>query len=92
MNFVKRSSVKGTRGGVIALGSVGATLLPGLNHLAGPWAPASSSSSPVGLTGVVTQELRRVIRDLGAIAKDGGLNIILPNGLADLLGMELLEL
>ena len=28
----------------------------------------------------------------GAIAKDGSLNVILPNRLADLLGMELLKL
>ena len=30
--------------------------------------------------------------DLDAIAEGGGLNMILPNGLADPLGMELLEL
>ena len=28
----------------------------------------------------------------GAITKDKSLNVIFPNGLADLLGMELLEL
>ena len=31
-------------------------------------------------------------QDPGAIAKDGGLNVILSNRLVDLLGMELLEL
>ena len=29
---------------------------------------------------------------VGAIAKDGSLNVILPNGLANPLGIELLEL
>ena len=32
------------------------------------------------------------MRDPGAIAKDGDLNVILPNELADPLGIELLEL
>ena len=92
MNFVKRSLVGRTRGRVIALGEVGASLLSALDPLARPWAPASSSSYPAGLIKVVTQGLRRVARDPGAITKDRSLNVILQDGLADLLGMELLEL
>ena len=70
MNLVKRSSEVGaTRGGVKASGGVGASLLSALDHLAGPWAPASSSSSLAGMTRVLTQRLRRVVRDLKAIAK-----------------------
>ena len=90
MNLMKRSlKVGGTRGGVGALRGVGASLLSALYLL--PWAPASSSCS-VGLTGGLMQGLRQVVQDPGAIAKDGGLNMILSNGLADPLGMELLEL
>ena len=92
MNFVKSSMVGGMRGRVIATGRVKASLLPGLNLLARPWALASSSSFLAESTGVVTQGLRQVAQDLEAIAKDGSLNVILPNGLADPLGMELLEL
>ena len=33
-----------------------------------------------------------MMQDPGAIAKNGGLNVILPNGLADLLGMELFRI
>ena len=33
-----------------------------------------------------------MVRDPGAIAKDESLNVIFLNGLADLLGMEFLEL
>ena len=74
MNLVKRSSeVGGTRGGVGASGgvraSVGASLLPALDLLIGPLAPASLSSSPARLTRVLTQGLRRVVQDLEAIAK-----------------------
>ena len=74
MNLVKRSlEVEGTRGGVEASGgvgaSVGALLLLALDLFAGSWAPASSFSSPAGSTGVLTQGLRRVARDPGAIAK-----------------------
>ena len=90
MNLMKRSSeVGGIRGGVGALGGVGASLLPASDLP--PWAPASSSCS-VGSMGGLTQGLRWVVRDPGAIAKDGGLNMILLNGLADPLGIELLEL
>ena len=90
MNLVKRSSeVRRTRGRVGVLGGVGVSLLLTSDLL--PWAPTSSSYS-VGLTGGLTQLLRRVVQDPGTIAKDGGLNVILSNKLADLLGMELLEL
>ena len=92
MNFVKRSLVGGTKSGVIALGGVRALLLPALDPLAGPWASASLFSSPARLTEVVIRGLWLVARDPGAITKDGGLNVILPNRLADPLGMELLEL
>ena len=73
MNLVKRSLEVGvTRGGLEASGgveaSVGALLLPALDPLAGVWL-ASSSSSPARSTGVLTQGLRRVVRDLGAITK-----------------------
>ena len=40
----------------------------------------------------LTQRLHRVVQDPGAIAKDGDLNVIFPNRLANLLGMELLKL
>ena len=90
MNFVKRSLAGGgTRGGVEALGRVRASSLLTSDFFG---APASSSYSPGILVGGLTQGLHRVGRDPGAIAKDGGLNVILPNGLADSLGMELLEL
>ena len=90
MIFVKRFSAGGgTRGRVGALGQIGASLLPASDLLV---MPASSSCSPRMLAGGLMQGLRRVVRNLGAIAKDGGLNVIFPNGLADPLGMELLEL
>ena len=74
MNLVKRSlEVGGTRGGVEASGGVGASvralLLPALDLLAGPSAPPSLSSYLAGSTGVLTQGLRRVVRDPRAIAK-----------------------
>ena len=40
----------------------------------------------------LTEGLRRVVQDFGAITKDGSLNVILLNGLTDPLDMELLEL
>ena len=71
MNLVKRSLVEertrvgvGASEGVGAL--VGASLLPALNSQTGPW-PASSSCSPIGLVGELTQGLRRA-QDPGAIA------------------------
>ena len=90
MNFMKRSLEGGEmRGRVGASRGVGTSLLPVLDLP--PWAPASSSCS-MGLIERLTQGLRQVVGDSGAIAKDRDLNIILPNGLADPLGMELLEL
>ena len=90
MNFVKKFLAGGgTRGGMGALRGGGASLLP-TSDLSG--APVCSSCFPKMLAGGLTQGLRRIVRDPGAIAKDGGLNVILSNGLADLFGMELLEL
>ena len=78
MNLVKRSSEVGaTRGRVEASGGVKASSLPALDLLAGTWAPASLSSSLAGLTGVLRQGLRQVVRDFGAIAKDGSLIVML---------------
>ena len=73
----------GTRDGVGAFAEVGASLLPVLDLL--PWAPASSSCF-VGSAERLTRGLRRVVRDPGAIVKDGSLNVIFSNGLADPLG------
>ena len=42
--------------------------------------------------GRLTQELRQVMQNSEAITKDGGLNIIFPNMLADSLDIKLLEL
>ena len=90
MNFLKRSVAgEGTRGEVGASRGVGASLLPTSDLL--PWVPASSSCS-FRSAERLTQGVRRVVRDLEAIVKEGGLNVILPKGLADPLGMELLEL
>ena len=90
INFVKRSLAGGgTRGGVRALGGVRASLLPASVF---PVAPASSSCSPGILARGLMQGLRRVVQDPGAIAKVKGLIVIIPNGLADPLDMELLEL
>ena len=90
MNFVKRSLAgKGTRSGVGALEAVGALLLPVLDYSD---APASSSYSPGMSAAGLMQRFRRIVRDPGAIVKDGSLNVILSNGLANPLSMELLEL
>ena len=59
----------GTKGGVRASEGIGASLLPTLDPLAGPWAPASSFSSSAESTKVLIQGLRRIVRDLEAIAK-----------------------
>ena len=53
---------------------------------------ASLSCSPGILAKKLMQELHQVVRDLRIIAKNGSLNVILPNRLADLLDMEFLEL
>ena len=73
---------------------VGASSLPTLDLFAGLWAPASSSCSPVGLGGGLTQELQRA-QDFGAIAtelKSKERDAVFLNKLADPLGMELWEL
>ena len=88
MNLVNRFlEKKETRGGVGALERVKSSLLLALDL-----APTNLSSFLEMLAKKLTQELRRVERDLGAIAKDRGLNMILLNGLVDLLGIKLLEL
>ena len=78
-----------TRGEVGALEGVEALLLLAID-LSG--VPASLSCSLGLLVGGLTQRLYWVVQDSRAIAKDGGLNIIFLNGLADLLDMELLKL
>ena len=91
MNFVKRSSEeREIRGGVGASGGVRALLLPTSDLLPRLWAPTSLFCS-IELTGRLTQGLCRMVQDLGAIAMKS-LNVILSNGLADPLNMELLEL
>ena len=91
MNFVKKSLMGGeTKGGVGASKEIRALLLLALDFLARPWVPVSLSYS-IELTKKLTQGLRWVVQDLEAIAIEG-LNVILSNGLADPLGMELLEL
>ena len=90
MNFVNKSLAGGEiKGRVRALGGIGASLLLASDFSG---APASSSCSPGISAKGLTQRLRWVIRNPGTITKDGGLNVILLNRLADLLGMELLEL
>ena len=76
-----------TRGGVRALERIEASLLP-----VSDFAPVSLSCSPGILAEKLMQGLRWVVRDPRVIAKDGGLSVIFSNGLADLLGVELLEL
>ena len=84
MNFVKRS----LEGGRIR-SEVGVSLLPASDL---PNALANLSCSPEMSAGELTQRLHRMVQDPRAIVKDGDLNVILPNGLADLLGIELLKL
>ena len=79
----------GALGGVGALGGIGASLLS-TSNLSG--ARMSLSCSPGMLARRLTQRLRWMVQDLGAIAKDGSLNVIFPNGLADSLSMKLLKL
>ena len=86
-NFVKRSLVeRKIKGRVGALGGVGALLLLALDIT-----PASSSCFLEISAGKMTQGLCQVVQDPGAIAIKS-LNVIFLNGLADLLGMELLEM
>ena len=77
------------RSRVEASGGVKASLLLALDLLC---MPANSSCSPKMLAGRLMQELRWVMQDPGAIMEDKSLNVILSNGLADPLGMKLLEL
>ena len=78
MNLIKRSSeVRVIKGGVEASGRVRASLLLAFDLPAGLWAPASSSSSSVKSTGMLTQKLRRLVQDPEAIAKDGDLIVML---------------
>ena len=70
INFVKKSlEGRRTRGGVGAAEGVGASSLPASDLLPESWAPASSSCS-LGSTKGLTQELRWVMQDPGAIAKE----------------------
>ena len=78
------------RGGVEASREVEVLLLPASNLPPGFWAPANSSCFTRS-TERLMQGFRRVVGDLGAIAMEN-LNVICPNGLADPLGMKLLEL
>ena len=90
MNFVNRSLAGGrTSGRVGASGVVGASLLTASVF---PVAPASLYCSPRMSARGLTQGLQQVVRDPKAIAKVESLIVILLNGLADPLGMELLEL
>ena len=78
---------EGMRGGVEASEGVEASLLP-----VSDFTPPSSSCSLGMLAEGLMQKLRQVVYNSGAIARDEGLNLILPNRLADLLGIKLLEL
>ena len=90
INFVKRSLAGGgTRGEVGALGEIGASLLPASDILGTP----VSLSYSLGISAeIFTQGLHQIVQDPGAIVKNRGLNVIFPNGLADPLDIELLEL
>ena len=77
------------RGGVEALGGVKASWLLALDL---PSAPAGSFCSLKTSSGGLMRGLCWVVQDPGGIAKDRSLNVIFPNRLANLLGMELLEL
>ena len=67
MNFVKKSSMGETRGGIRASRGVRALLLPTSDLPTGPWGLASSSCSSVGSAKGLLQELRQA-QDPGAIA------------------------
>ena len=88
MNFMNKSLAEGKkRGKMGALGKIRALLLLVLDLvLAGSFFSLEMS------VGRLIQKFRQVVQDFGAIAMDRGLNIIFLNKLADLLGIELLEL
>ena len=91
-NFVKRSLEEGgIKDGIGVSGEVRALLLSTSDLPPGSWAPTSSSCF-VESNRRLIQELQLVMQDLSAIAKDKNLNVILLNGLADLLGVKFLEL
>ena len=84
---MKRSSAGGRiRDRLGVSGGVKSLSLPALDL-----APASLSCSLGILAKRLTQGLRRVVQDPGAIAKIGGLNVIFISRLADPLAIELLE-
>ena len=88
INFVNRSLAEGeTKGGLEASGEIGALLLQVLDLIL-----ASLFCSPEMLAGGLTQKLCLVVQDPGAIARDGGLNMIFLNKLANSLGIKLLKL
>ena len=88
MSFVNRSSTKKkTRSGIEALRKIKALSLPELDL-----APASLSYLLEMLAERLMQRLRRVVQDLSAITKNGDLNVIISNGLANMLDIELLKL
>ena len=78
MNFVKKTlAKKGIRSRVGALEEIKALLLPALNLSSRFWVFASSSCS-VRLNGKLTQGLRQVMQDPGAIAIKN-MNIVFLN-------------
>ena len=92
INFVKKSLArKGTKDGVGALQKIKVLLLPALDLLAGPWAPASSFCSSRIMVKKLIQELHWLMHNLEAIVMED-LNKIFPNVLTNLLDIKLLEL
>ena len=88
MNLMNRFLIGGkTRGGMGASKRVKTLSLPTSDILTGTWLPISLSCSLIGLIGRLTQELRQMVQDPGAIAKNGDLNIIFLNKLANLLSI-----
>ena len=88
MNFVKKFLVRGgTRGKMGALEGIGDLLL-----LASDLAPANLSCSLEMLAGGLTKGSAGWCKILELFAKNGDLNVIFLNRLADPLGVELLKL
>ena len=69
MNFVKKSLIGGTRGGVGALEGIRASLLPASDLLAWLWGLANSSCFSIRLAGGLLQGFRQA-RDLETIAME----------------------